>query len=178
MQSLSLAFGYAGTIAAVLGFQLKKQRQIVISQCIANLLVALSYVVLSWTKISGGAICIVAAVHTFINYTFLKKDKTPPKMIGVIFFFAYVAVSVLTIVLSGEFRFPYDLLPLFGAIALLFGVSTSDPRKTRLFFFVNTLIWITYDFMAAPVAVANLVTHIFILCSVVTGIIRYDILKK
>lgn len=31
---------------------------------------------------------------------------------------------------------------------------------------------------ATPVAVANLVTHICILISVVVGIVRYDILKK
>lgn len=176
---MSLIFGYAATVAAIIGFQLKKQHHIIISQFFANSLVALSYIVLDISKIAGGVTCLVGAAQTFINFLYLKKDKTPPKGITLVFLAAYIGASVLTLSLSPQTAsIPYDLLPLLGSFAFLISVSTKNSTATRYWFFANIIIWIVYDAAASPVAVANLVTHICILISIIVGIVRYDILKK
>ncbi len=176
--TLSLIFGYAATVAAIIGFQLKKQHHIIISQFFSNALVALSYIVLDLSKITGGITCLVGAAQTLINFYYLKQDKTPPKGITLAFLAAYIGASVLSLSLAQSVAIPYDLLPLLGSFAFLIGVSTKNSTATRYWFLANILIWIVYDFAATPVAVANLVTHTCILISVVAGIVRYDILKK
>ncbi len=176
--TLSLIFGYAATVAAIIGFQLKKQHHIIISQFFSNSLVALSYIVLDLSKITGGITCLVGAAQTLINFFYLKKDKTPPKGLTLVFLAAYIGASVLTLSLAQSVSIPYDLLPLLGSFAFLIGVSTKNSTATRYWFLANIIIWIVYDAAAAPVAVANLVTHTCILISVIVGIVRYDILKK
>ena len=176
--TLSLIFGYAATVAAIIGFQLKKQHHIIISQFFSNSLVALSYIVLDISKIAGGITCLVGAAQTLINFFYLKKDKTPPKGLTLVFLAAYIGASVFALSVADAIRFPYDLLPLLGSFAFLIGVSTKNSTATRYWFLANIIIWIVYDAAAAPVAVANLVTHTCILISVIVGIVRYDILKK
>lgn len=176
--TLSLIFGYIATALAIIGFQLKKQWQIILSQSISNLMVALSYIVLDISNMSGGIVCIIGALHTFINFLFFRKDRMPPKIIKYLFLILYLSSAAFTISLAGEVHFPYDFIPPVASIFFLLGVSTKKPRITRSLFFVNILFWIAYDLIASPIAIANLSTHILTFASLLAGIIRLDILKK
>mgnify|MGYP002514187313 CR=1 FL=1 len=73
--TLSLIFGYTATALSIIGFQLKKQWQIILSQSISNLMVALSYIVLDISNMAGGIVCMVGALHTFINFLFFSLPK-------------------------------------------------------------------------------------------------------
>ena len=178
MTTLSLIFGYTATALSIIGFQLKKQWQIILSQSISNLMVALSYIVLDSSNMAGGIVCMVGALHTFINFLFFRRDQMPPKVIKYIFLLLYLSSAAFTIYLAGSVNFPYDFIPPAASIFFLLGVSTKNPKITRSFFFVNILFWITYDLLASPIALANLCTHLLTFASLVAGIIRYDILKK
>ena len=178
LTTLSLIFGYVATAAAIVGFQLKKQSHIIISQMISNTFVALSYFLLGPTKMAGGFACFVGALQTLTNYFYLRKNQNPKKYITVIFFFGYVASFIVTAYLAQKVTLPNDLLPLIGSMIFLFAVSIQNSTVTRILFFLNMLVWITFDCIATPVATANLVTHICILISVIVGFVRYDILKK
>ena len=175
---ISLIFGYAATIIAIIGFQLKKQWQIILSQCLSNLLVALSYMVLDISRMTGGAVCLVGAIQTFINYLYFRRDMLPPKALKFIFLIAYLGASALVLSLAGTINVPYDLIPPFASVIFLLGVSTSVPRTTRFLFFINIVLWVVYDALAKPMAIANLFTHVCILISLATSIIRFDLLKK
>ncbi len=176
--TLSLVFGYTATALAIIGFQLKRQWQIILSQSISNLLVALSYIVLDISNMAGGIVCMVGALHTFINFLFFRRDRMPPKVIKYIFLILYLSSAAFTIYLAGKVNFPYDFIPPVASIFFLLGVSTKNPKTTRALFFVNILFWIAYDLLAAPIALANLCTHLLTFTSLVAGIIRYDILKR
>ncbi len=175
---MSQIFGYAATIVSIIGFQLKKQWQIILSQFFSNAFVALSYLFLGLKKMSGGAVCLVGALQTLTNFFYLKKEKTPPRALTGVFLALYVAASVFTLYIAETVKVPYDLLPLFGSLIFLIGVSIKNSTATRFLFLANMLVWIAYDVMAAPIAIANMVTHLCILISVVVGIVRYDIIKK
>lgn len=175
---ISLVLGGAGTVASVVGFQLKKQKHIVFSQFLANLLVALSYLALEWSKMAGGLVCLLGAIQSLITFLFLQKGKDAPKALPVMALVCYAAATLLTIVLSGSTNYFYDLLPLMGSFCFALGIGAGKESISRRWFFVNTAIWILYDCLAAPIALANLVTHLLIMISVVLGIVRYDILKK
>ncbi len=174
---MSQIFGYAATIVSIIGFQLKKQWQIILSQFFSNAFVALSYLFLGVSKMSGGAVCMVGALQTLTNFFYLKKEKTPPRVLTGIFLAAYVAAAVFALCIAETVRIPYDLLPLLGSLVFLIGVSIKNSTATRFLFLANMLIWIAYDVMATPIATANMVTHLCILISVVVGILRYDVKK-
>lgn len=176
--TLSLIFGYVATALSIIGFQLKKQWQIILSQSVSNLMVALSYIVLDISNMAGGIVCLVGALHTFINFLFFRKDRMPPKVIKYIFLLLYLSSAAFTIYLAGKVNFPYDFIPPVASIFFLLGVSTKNPKTTRALFFVNIIFWITYDLLAKPIALANLCTHLLTFASLIAGIIRYDLLKK
>ncbi len=174
---ISLIFGFMATISAIIGFQLKEQKQIIFMQFISNLLTALSYFVLDFSRMAGGMACMVGAIQTLSNYFYFRRDKKPPKMMTALFLVLYALSTWLTLRIADTIRFPFDFMPFIGSVVFLVGVSTKNSKHTRLLFFANMLIWITYDCMAIPIAIANLVTHLCILGSVVLGIYRYDIRK-
>lgn len=175
---LSNVFGYGGTLFSVIGFQLKKQSHIIVCQFVANLLVALSYFALGASKVAGGAVCFVGAIQTFVNYLYFRKNSNPPNLVTVLALIAYIAASVSTIYLSGNIAVLCAWIPLLGSMIFMVAVSTSNSTLTRFLFLVNMCVWITYDTISQPVAIANLITHVCILISVVIGIFRHDLKPK
>ena len=69
-----------------------------------------------------------------------------------------------------------DLLPIvaqvFGAIA----VWQTNPRAIRFIMLVPRPLWFVYNFIVG--SQAGMVAEVFILVSVIIGIIRFDILGK
>lgn len=174
---ISQILGYGSTLASVVGFQLKKQWQIVISQLFANALVALSYLFLGPGQMIGGIVCFAGALQTFVNFLYYKKGKTPSKLSIVIFFVVYALASGIPMLFMESVKIPYDLLPFFGSVSFLFAISAKNASVTRWLFVVNVAIWILYDAISSPLALGALVSHSCILCSLILGILRYDIFK-
>ena len=58
MEILSQIVGYIGTATAVVGFQVKARKHLLLCQIFSNLLVALSFVLLGPDKLAGGSISI------------------------------------------------------------------------------------------------------------------------
>ncbi|MBR4866917.1 MAG: YgjV family protein, partial [Clostridia bacterium] len=56
MEILSQIVGYIGTATAVVGFQVKARKHLLLCQIFSNLLVALSFVLLGPDKLAGGSI--------------------------------------------------------------------------------------------------------------------------
>ncbi len=174
---ISQLFGYAATLASVVGFQLKKQWQIVVAQLFANVLVALSYIFLDPGQMVGGIVCLAGAVQTFVNFLYYKKGKTPSGLSVAIFFVVYALASGIPMIFAESIKIPFDLLPFFGSVAFLFAISAKNASITRWLFVLNVVIWIVYDAFSSPVAVGALVSHSCILFSLILGILRYDIFR-
>ncbi len=174
---ISQILGYLSTLASVVGFQLKKQWQIVISQLFANTFVGLSYLFLSPEQMIGGIVCFAGAAQTFVNFLYFKKGKTPSKLSVVIFFIVYALSSGIPMLFAESIKFPYDFLPFLGSVFFLFAISAKNASVTRWLFVLNVAVWIVYDIISVPFAVGALVSHSLILGSLILGILRYDILK-
>ena len=178
MEILSQIVGYIGTATAVVGFQVKARKHLLLCQIFSNLLVAFSFVLLGPDKLSGGAICFVAVFHTFFNYLHSKKGNAPPLWQTGIFFLIYTAVSAITLFTAGSFLFPLSLFPYFCSVLFILAITLKNDSLSRLCFFANASLWIFYDIFGTTFAVANLVTHILVLISNIIGIVRMDLLPK
>lgn len=174
---ISEILGYASTLASVVGFQLKKQWQIVVAQLFANVLVALSYLWLGPEQMVGGIVCLAGAAQTFVNFLYYKKGKTPSGLSVAIFFVVYAFASGIPMLFMESIKIPYDLLPFLGSVAFLFAISAKNASITRWLFVLNVSIWIVYDAVSSPIAMGALVSHSCILVSLILGILRYDIFK-
>ena len=176
MKEWSLIIGYMGTLAAVVSYQMNKRQWILILQCVANALVAASYLLQEGAKLSGALICLIAAVHTVVNYGLDRKGKKPPIPVTLLFGLAYTGATVWTMWQSGHFSVT-ELLPWICALLFVSAITLPRESDSRKCFFFNGVLWIVYDVMGT-LSMANLITHICVLVSVVVGIFRLDIQKK
>lgn len=174
---LSLVLGYIGTVISIISMQIRKQKNIIFSQFLSNLLMALSYITLGGNSMMAGTGSLIGSVQCLINYFYIKKDKLPHRVLPIIFLGFSFLNCVINIYYAGKFNFPTDLIPLCCAILFVLGVNVKKSSITRVLFLFNASLWVIYDIMVVPIATANLVTHIFVVISVLIGILRYDIFK-
>jgi len=83
---------------------------------------------------------------------------------------AYLLCSVLT------FKGWLDLVPMVAAVLCALGISQKKPTNYRILILLNGAVWTVYD--VAIGAYAMLAGHMFTVLSALSGIIRFDLLKK
>ena len=152
-------FSYiASGIATILGICEpfgKKMSVVLILNFLGNLLVAVSYTLVS--SISGAVICFTACVQVVINYFFDANKKKLP--IGLII--AYAVVFLLVNLFA--FTSWYDLFSLAATMAYVLSMAQSDVKKYRVLYAANSFLWIAYDIMTQ--SYGNLWTHIILFLS-------------
>ncbi len=165
------SFSYiASFIATVLGLCEpfgKKMQTILIFNFAGNFLVGLSYLLV--TGYSGAAICCVACVQVFINYIFDIKKLKIPKWLIILYAIAFAAVNLVT------FSRWYDILSLTAAMLFVLSVAQSNARYYRILYWLNSTVWIFYDFLSG--AYGNLLTHIILFVATLIAIIIRDAKK-
>ena len=151
----------ASLIATVLGLIEpfgKKMKSILTLNFVGNLLVAISYLLVS--QKSGALICFTACIQVLINYSFETRGKKLPLWLIITHAVVFLAVNILT------FSLWYDVLALIAAMLFVLSVAQSNAKYYRVLYVSNSLVWIGYDFFAG--AYGNLVTHVVLF--IATGI--------
>lgn len=130
-----------------------------------NLLVGISYLLVS--GFSGAAICFVACVQVIINYVFAVRERKLPKLLIFISVIVFVFINMVT------FKAWYDVLSLIAAILFVLSVSQSKAKSYRVLYFLNSTVWVIYDFLAG--AYGNLFTHIVLFVATFCAMLLQDI---
>ena len=121
----------------------------------------------AWT---GSLMNLVEAGMVFIAY---QKEKFAWAKSSV-WLFVFIGLFILSGIVTGKTW--VDSCPviaqIFGAIA----VWQKSPRAIRFLMFVPRPLWFFYNFVVG--SYAGMAAEIFILASVLIGIIRFDILKR
>ena len=146
----------------------KKMKTILMFNFAGNFLVGLSYLLVS--GYSGAAICSVACVQVAVNYFYDIKNKKLPKTLIAIYAIAFLAVNLVT------FKAWYDVLSLIAAMLFVLSVAQNEAKYYRILYFLNSAVWILYDFLAG--AYGNLFTHIVLVIATFIAIIISDIKKS
>lgn len=126
-----------------------------------NLLVGLSYLLVG--GMSGALICFVACVQVIINFLFDLKGKKIPRWLVAIYMIAFLSANLLT------FAKWYDIFALAAAMLFVISVAQSNAKNYRVLYFLNSTVWILYDFLAG--AYGNLLTHICLFVATIISII-------
>ena len=170
MESLAFILSILGTICICVPPLLKgkSMKLILLLVFSANALVATSYLLTG--AYNGAASCFVGAAQSIINYFFDKKNKKLPIWLIVIYALAFIGVNLWV------FKQIFDLVAMIASLTFIMCVGQKSGRKYRVWTFINTALWITYDLLMG--SYGPLVTHLILLGTVISGFIMHDIRKK
>lgn len=164
MANFSYIASFIATISGLIEPFGKKMKTILTLNFTGNFLVGLSYLMVG--QKSGAAICFFACVQVFINYILdVKGKKVPIWLIGV-YAAIFLSINLLT------FSYWYDFFALAASMVFVVSVAQSNAKYYRILYFINSSIWIFYDFLAQ--AYGNLSTHIILFIATIISIILRD----
>ena len=150
MVSISFVFSLIATVLGLIEPFGKNMKTILLFNFMGNLLVGFSYFLIG--NMSGALICFVAFVQVVINFIFDVKEHKIPCWLVVCYLMAFLSVNLLT------FASWYDIFALIASVLFVLSVAQSNAKFYRVLYFLNSTIWILYDFFSK--AYGNLFTHI------------------
>lgn len=159
--------GILGIIAAVLAFQCKKHKNLMIFRTANELLFAIQYGMLG--AFTGMAMNILGSTRniTFAYMVDHKKNTIPARVI----FSALITAFILF-----TWEGPKSLLSGISKIITTFAYGSSKTSLVRLLTIITSSSWLIYNLLVK--SYAGVVCEILTLISIVMGIIRIDIREK
>lgn len=156
--------GYVALLFVVLSPQFNKRGTILLSLIIGVLLFVLHYSLLhAWT---GAAMNAIEAIVVYVSYQ--KDTKTWAK--HTYWLYTFILLFFLIGILTGVNTI--NLLPIVAQIIATIAVWQKKPRLIRLISLPPRPLWFLYNFMVG--SYPGMIAEVFILISILTGIIRFD----
>ena len=149
--------GICSTICTIILPFFKKKWQILVANILVNLLIALNFVLIG--KIGSAAfLCLVAVVQSIVSMSHDKKGTPISLFEKVLFLCLYVGFGFFGIVTAPGFE-PVinatnllELMPIVGALMLMFSVFSKSEQTMRKFLLVNATIWTIYTAIVGSTA--------------------------
>jgi len=158
--------GMFGLIFAIFSFQNNKRNLILFFLGMAQMFFIFHFVLLGiWT---AAAMNIVGSTRTFFFIFRGRKKWTDSIAIMFIFICLFLIAGVTS------WQNWLSILPIIAMIIETIGLWQKNPRLIRFIVFVPHPMWLTYNFIHR--SYPGVLTEVFILVSLITGIIRFDIL--
>ena len=181
---IAQAVGIVAMVIGVLSFQQKTQKNIVTMQFCSSILFAVHFGMI------GAVIgCILNALGIVRAAVFAQREKHPwAAHICWLYIFsgACVAIYILIFTLLRDAVYPdappvladyiIQLLPVIGMIATTVSFRAKKASAVRALSFVSSPAWLTYNIIGG--SVGGSLTEIFVMCSIIIGILRLDRKKQ
>ena len=151
-------------IVAACMVQFKNLKMILLGQLTANLLTAISYILLG--GLSGGGICLIAILQSVVIFFYTQKKKRPQWWVLALFIVAYVACSIV------YYESFVDIFPAIAAVCFAVSITMDSPFRARVWYIFNPISWVVYDL--ATLAYGNLLIHAVVFVSTAIALIRID----
>ena len=167
-QMFTQGIGFLALFFVILSFQ-KRERQALLWVMLIGLLLFVAHFSLlnAWT---GSFMNLIEVGIVFVSF---KKDTAVWarwRFWPHIFILSYILAGFLT------FKILSDILPIIAQIFGAVAVWQKNPHAIRFIMLIPRPLWFIYNFIVG--SYAGMVTEVFILLSVVVGIIRFDILGQ
>lgn len=167
--------GVIGAIISIFKPQFRKKEHILICILLVNIMCTLNFTLIGKTG-SASFVCMVAILQSSISLYHERRGKTAPDCERVIFFILYLGVGLAGVVLAEGFvwelswKNALELLPVLGALMLMFSVFAKGEQRTRVFLLFNGGVWVLYN---AIVGATTIFTNIVTLCSTSYALWKY-----
>jgi hypothetical protein len=162
---ISQALSALVAVACIVTEQLKTMKHILIVQTLINLMVALSYLLLSDGK-TGFIVSTIGAIQAIAMFFCNKKGIKPHFTVTMGFCAAYVFLS-----LYNNTDKIINFFPAAAAVCFALALIQKKPKMYRVFDFSNATLWLVYD---ACILSGNFFVHLGVALSAIIGMIRLD----
>jgi hypothetical protein len=158
--------GMIALVFAILSFQNNKRHLILLFLGIAQLIFIFHFALLGvWT---AAAMNIVGTIRTF-SFVFKERKKW---MDGNFVMYIFICLFLIAGILSWQNWL--SVLPVAAMILETIGLWQKSPRRIRFIVFIPHPVWLVYNFIHG--SYPGVLTEVFIVTSLIIGIIRFDIL--
>lgn len=167
---LKIAAQIIGLIALIEGlfiYQQSSRRKILILKGSNDLIWAAHYALLG--AVSGAVLDVIAVFRAIVFY---NKDKRWAS--SKLWLLVFLAVTWVGIALS--WQGPVSLLAGFGSSFAVTGYYLTNERLTRLFNIPALILWLVYS--ALNYSFGGIVNNVITFCSLIVGIVRFDVLNN
>ena len=159
--------GLLALISAMISYQMKTQKKIVLIQIVSCTLFAIHFLLLN--AYTGALMNLIAAIRSVV---FANKDKKWGKSNWWIVFFSFVCIVAVAFTWEGIL----SLMPMLGMVLTSIAWGIEKASLVRLISLPSSPLWIVYNFICG--STAGVLTEVFVMSSIITAIIRLDLPKK
>ena len=149
MYLLGQACGLIGTAITIATPQFRTKCQILWCNASVNAINAVSFFLLGQTG-SAVYLCLIAVVQSFVSMWHDRKQSAVTIWETILFFILYTGFGFYGMISSDGFVWAFtlhnllELLPIIGAVMLMFSVFAKGEQKTRFFLLLNASSWLLY----------------------------------
>lgn len=158
------AVGILGIVAAVIAFQCKRHRNLMIFRTANELLFAVQYGMLG--AYTGMAMNLLGSTR---NITFAYMVEHKKSTVAARWIFSAVIVAFILLTWEG----PKSLLSGIAKTVTTFAYGSSKTSLVRLLTLCTSSAWLVYNLLVS--SYAGVACEVFTLVSIIAGIIRIDI---
>ena len=175
MYILGQILGLIGTAVTIATPQFRTKFQILFCNASVNALNALSFAMLGQTG-SAVYLCLIAIVQTLVSMWHEKKQTAVMTWETILFFVLYAGFGFYGMISSDGFVWAItihnllQLLPIIGAVMLMFSVFAKGEQKTRFFLLLNGAAWLVYT---AAIGSTVFFTSVASIISTITALWKY-----
>ena len=171
------AIGIVAMVLNIVAFQFKSKRNILLCMFAGSALFAVNMFMLG--AVMGGIMNVLSVARSLV---YMKKDSLPIqiKAVNAIFVSAYLISYLLSFTLLGTEpsarNLILELLPVIGMSAMTLAFAGNNAKIIRLSGFISSPCWLVYNVF--NMAIGGILCETFGLVSIISSLIRIDILGK
>ncbi len=149
MYILGQILGIGSTVCTIILPFFRKKWQILVLNIAINVLVAANMVMIGQIG-SAAFLCMVAVVQSIVSMCHDSRGTPVSLAEKILFTVLYVGFGVFGIVTAPDFVWALnwdnilELMPILGALMLMFSVFSKTEQTLRKFLLANAAIWTTY----------------------------------
>ena len=166
MNFLATAIGVLATVFYLLSYQLKKRKNIIVSNSASKILYIIQYIMLG--AFEGAALDIMGTVSAVSAHSkdkgFVKKHT---KLV-----FAIVNIAIIAVGLA-FYKNIFSLFPIAGVLLQTNAFWINNEKTIRIVSFLGCPCWLTYNLVS--LAYGSALGDTLTMVSILTAIYRYDI---
>ena len=171
------AIGIVAMAMNIIAFQFKSKRTLMLLICVGSTLFSVNMFLLG--AVTGGLMNVLGAVRSLV---YINKDKLPIsiKTVTLLFILVYLISYVTSFTVFGTEptvrNIILEILPIIAMSAMTFTFAGNNTKVIRLSGFISSPCWLVYNIFNN--AIGGIICEIFVLASVISALIRIDILGK
>ena len=161
------SIGGAGLLCAVIAFQCKKHKNVMLFRTLNEIFFAIQYLCLA--SYTGVAMNLIGSVRNIIFAINVKKEKST-LIWQILFSFMFIVIGLLTT------KGIVSVMVILAKVVTTIAYSLKNTKYIRLLTLPTSTCWLVYNIVCN--SFAGILCEAFTICSIITAIIRIDIIKK